>query len=618
MYLQSHPLSPRRGNTLVVLAVLRVSTARQRSSLGAQQQLIHHFLDRHWDGPIEQVVISTCASGEQLDRRELSGIVEYVRSGRFDVLVCEDLSRIARDTEARHICGICVDCGVRVLAINDQLDTCDPTWRDSALFLAWRGEKFNDDLSGRIKGRLRERFNSGGALARPIAGYIVPQPSHPGQRWTEDDWAIDQDATPVIRECLRRTLDLHQPDWQIADWLNESGFSTGPHCQGDEWNGRRYRRWIANPLLAGLREHNRRHRIKRYEDGKRISVPAPAELTLQRRCTHLAHISVEDHRRLVRYFAARAQRYQRPGHGEGTLGRPKRRTRYPGQALTCGICARPFVFGAHGRKDYLMCGRSILAMPQFDALLKRAVNDAKEHVESSSAASLRQLRRDVQQAQSQIDNVLGFIRRGHDSPTVAEDLRRLEQAKDQMVADLQERQQSVRADLTIPPLAQLRSMFGETLPDLAQESLEFGEWLRRLIPKVQVFPYRLCDGGAMVMRARVSMPHSLSLSDRTSPNGGDDSEGQFIWIDLFDPPQREAFRRRVVTDRQNLSERGIAAKYGITQTAVQHAAALQRRMDHLGLDDPYVRITEPPDDMPKHRRHQHKRYRFDPLPGAGL
>jgi hypothetical protein len=56
---------------------------------------------------------------------------------------------------------------------------------------------------------------------------------------------------------------------------------------------------------------------------------------------------------------------------------------------------------------------------------------------------------------------------------------------------------------------------------------------------------------------------------------------------------------------------------GITKTAAQYAAGLDRLMGRLGLIDPYVRMAEPPTDYPKMRRHLHPRYRFDPLPGFG-
>ena len=52
----------------------------------------------------------------------------------------------------------------------------------------------------------------------------------------------------------------------------------------------------------------------------------------------------------------------------------------------------------------------------------------------------------------------------------------------------------------------------------------------------------------------------------------------------------------------------------MTQPAVQYAAALSREMARRGLSDPYVPLTEPPDDQNRLRRHRHPRFRFVPKP----
>ena len=50
-----------------------------------------------------------------------------------------------------------------------------------------------------------------------------------------------------------------------------------------------------------------------------------------------------------------------------------------------------------------------------------------------------------------------------------------------------------------------------------------------------------------------------------------------LTVDLFDPPQRVMFREQVMKLRaQGLTERQVAAKLGITSTAAQKAAALDR------------------------------------------
>ncbi|HEV2969517.1 MAG TPA: hypothetical protein VGY55_05955 [Pirellulales bacterium] len=64
-----------------------------------------------------------------------------------------------------------------------------------------------------------------------------------------------------------------------------------------------------------------------------------------------------------------------------------------------------------------------------------------------------------------------------------------------------------------------------------------------------------------------------------------------------------------------MSERLAASTLGLTVTAAQRAAALDRIMRTKGITDPFVPLREPPLNYPKLRRHLHPRYNFTPLPG---
>ena len=57
-----------------------------------------------------------------------------------------------------------------------------------------------------------------------------------------------------------------------------------------------------------------------------------------------------------------------------------------------------------------------------------------------------------------------------------------------------------------------------------------------------------------------------------------------------------------------LTERCVADQLGITHTAAQRAAALQRLLDQRGLQDPYELLSEPPADYTRIRRHKHSRF----------
>jgi hypothetical protein len=65
-----------------------------------------------------------------------------------------------------------------------------------------------------------------------------------------------------------------------------------------------------------------------------------------------------------------------------------------------------------------------------------------------------------------------------------------------------------------------------------------------------------------------------------------------------------------------MKQREIARELKISQPAVQNAVALARQMEVLGIADPYVPLTAPPDDYERLRRHKHPRFCFEPLTPA--
>ena len=149
--------------------------------------------------------------------------------------------------------------------------------------------------------------------------------------------------------------------------------------------------------------------------------------------------------------------------------------------------------------------------------------------------------------------------------------------------------------------------------------------MRCLIPKILVFPYQLCDGGKIVLRAKFRLRLSNLLVDAPARDLLEQTLEKVLDVDLFEPCQRAAHRERIVALRattnpetnKRYTEAEAARLVGITKTAAQRAAALQRKMDELGISDPYLPVLEPTENMGKIRRHQHKRYSFEPLESAG-
>ncbi len=130
---------------------------------------------------------------------------------------------------------------------------------------------------------------------------------------------------------------------------------------------------------------------------------------------------------------------------------------------------------------------------------------------------------------------------------------------------------------------------------------------------LKVYPFRCCDGGAVVLRAVVKLDlASLIVLPEV------DSEARSLFqtelvVDLFQPTQRVEYRERIKAMRAaRMSEKAIAKQLGLTVTATQRASALTRKMEMLGITSPYLAITEPPAEV-RWTRHLHKRFKFDPL-----
>lgn len=162
-------------------------------------------------------------------------------------------------------------------------------------------------------------------------------------------------------------------------------------------------------------------------------------------------------------------------------------------------------------------------------------------------------------------------------------------------------------------MSELKERALAALQELSQESIDFGQLMRKLIPRMFVVPHRLCDGGKVVHRLRLTLNLVPFLESNNVPDEAAKLLIHELSIDLFDPPQRVRFRKQIIEMRRKMTEAQVAKELGITVTAAQHAAQLHRLMEEKGLIDPYIELTDPPEDDCKLKRHLHPAYRFSKL-----
>ncbi len=241
-------LKPRNGKVLQVMSIARISTLKQdERSLDDQTALYCSILDSQLRIPYELHAIQGRGSGECLNRAEYLEAWTLIESGRFDLVITEDLGRIARRIHAIQFLELCEDNGTRVIALNDQIDTSQENWRLNAGFAAMRHEMYNADTSKRIRRSLSNRFMNGGVIQFTIYGIIKPDGAK-----SDSDLRKDPEAEPVYDSIFSK-LQEGATFAEVADWLNDQGIKTGPYARSDRWNGHMLSRVVFNPILKGIR-----------------------------------------------------------------------------------------------------------------------------------------------------------------------------------------------------------------------------------------------------------------------------------------------------------------------------------------------------------------------------
>ena len=507
MYGRSRPVVPRYGHTLVVGIVARISGGpnQKEVSLDDQQDHARQVVRQLYDGPAEFRVVATTAKGERLDRPELDEIEALLRSGELDLLVCEDLGRLIRGTEACRLCGVAVDDGVRVLASNDGVDTAEDDWEADVISAGRDHVGHNAHTSKRLKQKLMNRFvKFGGATARPVYGYVVPD----GAR-TYDDWAKDPDAAAVYREWFDRLRD--DPNCSaVADWLNARGVPTGPYARRPTWDGKMVRRLTANTLLKGTPGRGFKRTVKHHGTGRRVPVRNP-DGPAYWDCPHLAHLdpAVWDEVN-ARLTAANRGFGRKPVGGADPRARvPKKRTRFPGQHARCWYCGRAYVWGGNGVAGNLMCpaaqgggcwnsvgfsgavaadrvaaavAAELARLDGFDAQFRRLVEDGGRAGGADADRGRAGLIRRESDLARQKENLLAAVAAYGPKPMLADKLAEVERA----AADLARLRREADRDRGRPPdlpgsAAGLRARFEAAVAGLAADPPEFGAVLNWVV-----------------------------------------------------------------------------------------------------------------------------------------
>ena len=629
---------PKNGRIYKVIGVGRISTEHQDSlSLGDQEAYYRSYLDRELgEGNFELTVIASQGSGQILDRKEFLELCEKVETSQFDIVIAEDLGRISRRIHAIIFCEEAEDVGTRVIAINDHVDTANENWKQASIFASFKNESFCKDTSARIKRSQRNRFLQGQIFQCAIYGYDKPH-----AKATDSEVSKISEAEPVYDRWFTMLEDGCNYR-QVSDWLNDNNVPTGPHCESEKWTGRMVQRVTFNEILKGERIRNKRVADRVNKTGRSKTKKAPPGHQLSRIVPHLAFIEPERYDRVIRLLKERNAKYKRSEsvRNDPRAGIPKRHTRFPGQLCRCGVCGRLFVFGGHGKKDRLMCTGSrdhecwnamtisgpdaalavstqirkfIQNMEGFEDNAEKEYQHQRKSFSSKASGEVKELKSKLTSNQGKLAKQIEAIEMMGVNQSVANRIQELEKEVLSIQDQIHVKEKEVEANPELPSLDEIKAVADQVFSELALDSVELANVMRKTIAEMWILPYRLVDGGHVQPRITFSVSLASLLPEKYPDLPLLRFEGM---VDLAKQPVRVKIRKDVVRMvGQGMKQLEIATELGVTKTEVANAMALQRCMTANNVEDPWIPVTSVEEVRNYFKRVRNPRFKFQPMEG---
>ena len=136
-------------------------------------------------------------SGTNFNRPGFTELLEEIKAGHVSCLITKDMSRFGRNyLQVGFYTEILLpDKGVRFIAVNNNIDSAQPSDNDFAPFLNIMNDFYAKDTSKKVRAIKRAQGQAGEHLTKPPYGYIV-SPTDKKQ------WIGDEEAAAVVKRIF--------------------------------------------------------------------------------------------------------------------------------------------------------------------------------------------------------------------------------------------------------------------------------------------------------------------------------------------------------------------------------------------------------------------------------
>jgi DNA invertase Pin-like site-specific DNA recombinase len=257
----------------------------ESDSIQNQRALILDFLKNHPDIQIHKIRIDDGRSGVDFNRPAFIKMIEDVKAGVVNCIICKDFSRFSRNyiEAGKYIQVLFPQTGVRFIAVTDGYDSSKVQGYTGNIIVPFKNminDAYCADISMKVRSHLEIKRKKGdfvGAFA--VYGYMKDESN-------KSKLAIDDFAADVVRDIFKWKLEGISAQG-IAERLNANGVLSPMEYK--KFSGLRYKttfkvnttaKWqsvtvkriLTNPVYIGILEQGKR-RKPNYKIRKVNEVP---------------------------------------------------------------------------------------------------------------------------------------------------------------------------------------------------------------------------------------------------------------------------------------------------------------------------------------------------------
>lgn len=263
----------------------RVSTDNdsQKDSIPNQKKLFRNFIIKH--GFQEGTFYAEKVSGTKTKRKALDELISDAEHGLFNVIVVKELSRLARNTEYAHkIKRIMTNLDIRIISIDGQVDTKDPSKNNNFGLYAWLYEQEAQRISERTKSVFKMKMKEGKFMgSTPPYGYIIKD---------KKLYVRSEETKKTVQLIFEKYLN-GDGEYAIAKYLTDNDVPTSAILNNRKntsgnWHGSSIKLILQNPHYTGKLVQHRQESIS-VTNSKRKKVDSDNQIVVEN--THEAIIN---------------------------------------------------------------------------------------------------------------------------------------------------------------------------------------------------------------------------------------------------------------------------------------------------------------------------------------